>query len=81
MRRIWGGFWKEASQILMSFFLFESCPKPLTLRETIVKGRSDMVYARLGGRKVDRSHEVMPSGPLFPLVGTPPRWRGLEEAR
>jgi len=56
----------------MSFCLFESFPNPFTLRETIVKGRSDMVYARLGGRKTDRSHEVMAGGPLFPLVGIPP---------
>jgi hypothetical protein len=43
MRRIWGGFLREASQVLMSFYLFESFPNPLTLREIIVKGRSDMV--------------------------------------
>jgi hypothetical protein len=42
MRRIWGGFWREASQVLMSFYLFESFPSPLTLREMIVMGRSDM---------------------------------------
>ncbi len=63
MRRIWGGFWREASQVLMSFCLFESFPNPLTLRETIVKGRSDMVCARLGGRKADRSHGVLSDSP------------------
>jgi hypothetical protein len=47
----------------MSFCLFESFPNPLTLRETIVKGRSDMVCARLGGRKADRSHGVLSDSP------------------
>jgi hypothetical protein len=36
----------------MNFCLFESFPSPFTLRETIVRGRSDMAWARLGGRLI-----------------------------
>jgi hypothetical protein len=35
-------FWREVIQALISFCLGESLPSPLTLRETIVKGLSDM---------------------------------------
>jgi hypothetical protein len=31
---------------LISFCLVESLPSPLTLRETIVRGRSDMCWER-----------------------------------
>jgi hypothetical protein len=42
LRSICGGFWKEVSQVLISFCLAESFPSLLTLRETIVRGRSDI---------------------------------------
>ncbi len=69
MRRIWGGFWREASQVLMSFCLFESFPSPLTLKETIVRGRSDMAWVRLGSGLADRSHVVESGGLLVSLSG------------
>ncbi len=45
IRSICGGLWREDSHALISFCLAESFPNPLTLRETIVRGRSDI---RLG---------------------------------
>jgi hypothetical protein len=53
----------------MSFCLFESFPSPLTLRETIVKGRSDMAWVCLGGQLADRSHVVESGGLLVSLPG------------
>jgi hypothetical protein len=39
---IYGGFWREAIQALISFCLGEFLPSPFMLREMIVKGLSDM---------------------------------------
>jgi hypothetical protein len=53
----------------MSFCLFESFPNPLTLRETIVRGRLDMAWVCLGGRLADRSHVVELGGLFVSLSG------------
>jgi hypothetical protein len=46
MSNIWGRFWGEDNHVLISYCLVESLPSPLTLRETIVRGRSDMCWER-----------------------------------
>jgi len=46
MSSIWGGFWREDNQVLISFCLVKSLPSPLTLRETIVRGHSFMCWER-----------------------------------
>jgi hypothetical protein len=43
---------------LMSFCLAVPLVIPLTLRDTMVMGRSDMVRVDLGGLATDRSHVV-----------------------
>ncbi len=44
IRSTCGGFWREDNQVLMSFCLAESFPSPLTLKETIVKGHSNICF-------------------------------------
>ncbi len=78
MSKIWGGFWREANQALMSFCLAVPLVSPLTLRDIMVMGRSDMVRVDLGGLAADRSHVVALCGLGVVVTQSSGRLRGGE---